>query len=158
MKTVFVNGRVAVVIRYWEQRGKVTEVGARVDIRKVEQVEGPGHRAGAAGMTIAPVGGGGGIWRADLLVNLDDGLECFHYHPEFKDDDVGERFDEPQLQDDPRGWMEGRLRNLPEILEDAGAGDLIASIDLDELDRAVPLMMAAIESALERIPTGASET
>ena len=150
MKTVFVNGRVAVVIRYWEQRGKVTEVGARVDSRKVEQGEGPGQRAGAAG--------GGGIWRADLLVNLDDGLECFHYHPEFKDDDVGERFDEPQLQDDPRGWMEGRLRNLPEILEDAGAGDLIASIDLDELDRAVPLMMAAIESALERIPTGASET
>ena len=150
MKFVFVNGRVAVVIRYWEQRGAVVEGGARVDLRRVDQVEGPAHRAGAAGLTVGPISEGG-IWRADLFVVLDDGSSCFHYHPEFFDGDVGHRFDDPDLEADPRGWIEDQLRDIVGLLERAGAGELTSSLDLDEHRRSIPLMMSAIDTCMERI-------
>ena len=54
MKFVFVNGRVAVTMRYWEERGEVADGGARVELRRVDQVEGLSHHSGAAGS-------GGGI-------------------------------------------------------------------------------------------------
>ena len=81
MKYVFVNGRVAIVVRYWEQSGAgVTEAGARIDVRRVAQVEGRQHREGAAGLTVAPVADGG-IWRADLFMVLSEpGTSRFHYH------------------------------------------------------------------------------
>ena len=153
MKYVFVNGRVAVTIRYWEQRGADIEGGARVDIRRVEQVEGPGHRAGAAGFKVGSVGDGG-IWRADLFVVLSDGGKpCFHYHPRFRDSDVGDRFDDDLLGTDPRSWIEKQLRNLPAILQDFGAGDLIDSVDIAAHERALALMMLAVDACLAQITT-----
>jgi hypothetical protein len=152
MKYVFVNGRVAVIIRYWEQRAAAVEGGARVDIREVSQLEGEVHRPGAAGFSVAPVSDGG-IWRADLFVVLNDGgTPCFHYHPEFRDGDVGDRFDRPDLAADPRRWIEDALTNLPGILSHAGAGHLSASVDLAEHQRALPLMMTAIDHCLARGP------
>ena len=152
MKFVFVNGRVAVVIRYWEQRAAAVEGGTRVDIREVSQVEGAVHRPGAAGFTVAPVSDGG-IWRADLFVVLNDGgTPCFHYHPEFRDGDVGDRFDRPELAADPRRWIEDALADLPGILQKAGFGHLSASIDMDEHRNALPLMMAAVDACLARVP------
>lgn len=151
MKFVFVNGRVAVVIRYWEQRAGAVEGGARVDIREVSQVEGEVHRPGAAGFTVAPVSDGG-IWRADLFVVLNDGgTPCFHYHPEFRDGDVGDRFDRPELAADPRRWIEDALADLPRILEQAGFGHVVSSVDMDEHRKALPLMMAAIDTCLARV-------
>lgn len=152
LKFAFINGRVAIVIRYWEQRGDVTEAGARIDIRRVTQVEGQAHRHGAAGATIHPVGGGGGIWRADLFVGLEEGTGCFHYHPAFRDNDVGDRFDDEGLAEDPRGWIETRLRDLPDVLAQAGARELIPSVDMDNHLRAMPLMMAAVDAALAQVP------
>ncbi len=152
MKYVFVNGRVAVIVRYWEQRAAAIEGGARIDVREVSQVEGPAHRAGAAGFTVAPVGTGG-VWRADLFVVLNEGgRSCFHYHPEFRDGDVGERFDRDDLERDPRAWVEETLGDLPAILVTAGADHLVSSVDLDEHRRALPLMMAAVDSCLARVP------
>lgn len=152
MKHVFVNGRVAVIIRYWEQRGAAIEGGARVDIRRVTQLEGPAHRAGAAGFTVAPVGDGG-VWRADLFVVLSEGgRECFHYHPHFRDNDVGERFDEDAITADPRQWIEDSLRDLPGILASSGAEDLIASLDMDAHRRSIPLMIASVDACLARVP------
>lgn len=152
MKFAFINGRVATVVRYWEQRAAVTEAGARIDIRRATQVEGPAHRAGAAGVTIGPVGGGDGIWRADLLLTLEDGSECFHYHPNFEDDDVGYRVDDRELTNDPRDWLQRQIVNLPNVLEKAGAGDLVPSLDLREHEMAIPLMMAAVDACLARVP------
>lgn len=152
MKYAFVNGRVAIVIRYWEQRAAVVEGGARVDVREVSQVEGDVHRPGAAGFRVAPVSPGG-IWRADLFVVLNDGgTPCFHYHPRFRDGDVGDRFDEPELAADPRQWIEDALADLPALLAGAGAEHLVASLDLSEHRRALPLMMAAIDACLARVP------
>lgn len=152
MKVTFINGRVAIVIRYWEQRGDVTEAGARIDIRRVTQVEGEAHRPGAAGATIQPVGGGGGIWRADLFVVLEDGTGCFHYHPAFRDNDVGDRFEDDGLAEDPRGWIEARLRDLPGLLARAGANELTPSVDMHTHLRTMPLMMVAVDAALAQVP------
>lgn len=148
----FTNGDVAIIIQYWEQAGAVTEAGARVDVRRASSVEGPAHRSGAEGVRIEPVGGGGGLWRADLLVRLDDGTESFHYHPEFHDDDVGERFFDEGLSTDPRGWIEDRLRDFPSLLTEAGAPELMESMDSVSHARSVPLMLVIIDAALAQVP------
>jgi hypothetical protein len=153
MKFVFVNGRAAIVIRYWEERGTLADGGARVEIRRVEQVEGPMHRPGAAGFTVAPVGGGGGIWRADLFMVLSQpGTPCFHYHPQFESDDVGERFFEADMAADPRKWITAQLTDITGTLEKAGAADVAASINLEEHQRALPLMLAAVDACLAQLP------
>jgi hypothetical protein len=153
MKYVFVNGRAAIVIRYWEERGRLADGGARVEIRRVEQVEGPRHRPGAAGFTVGPVGGGTGIWRADLFMVLSHpGTPCFHYHPQFESDDVGERVFEPDMAADPRKWIAARLADITGLLEKAGAADVAASMDLEEHERSLPLMLAAVDACLAQLP------
>jgi hypothetical protein len=148
MKFVFVNGRAAIVIRYWEERGSLADGGARVEIRRVEQAEGPRHR-----FTVAPVGGGGGIWRADLFMVLSQpGTPCFHYHPQFERDDVGERFFEPDMAADPRKWITAKLTDITGTLEKAGAADVAASVNLEEHERALPLMLAAVDACLAQLP------
>ena len=152
MKFVFVNGRVAVTVRYWEERGEVTDGGARVELRRVDQVEGLNHRAGAAGFTVLPVSNGG-LWRADLFMVLSDpGTPCFHYHPRFENNDVGKRCFEDELTADPGSWIASQLADITGLLERCGAGDLVPSVDLDEHQRALPLILAAIDACLARIP------
>ena len=152
MKFVFVNGRVAIIVRYWEQRDKIVEGGARVELRRVEQVEGRNHRAGAAGFTVLPVSDGG-LWRADLFMVLTDpGTPCFHYHPQVEHDDVGERFFDDELTADPAKWIETQLTDITGTLERCGAGDLVPSLDLEEHRRALPLMLAAVDACLARVP------
>jgi hypothetical protein len=157
MKFVFVNGRVAIIVRYWEQRyweqdNQVIDGGARVELRRVDQVEGPGHRPGAAGFTVQPIGDGG-LWRADLFMVLSDpGTPCFHHHPQFGNSDVGERVVEDELTDDPAKWISAQLSDITGTLERCGAGDLVSSMDLDEHRRALPLMLAAVDACLARIP------
>jgi hypothetical protein len=151
MKYVFVNGLLAIQIRYWEEPG-FGDGGARVELRRVTQVEGDKHRAGAAGCTVSPVAPGG-IWRADLFMHLDEpGKGCFHHHPDFSSTDVGKREFDEEMARDPHAWIEDRLRELPQLLARCGAQDVIASVDLDEHRRALPLMLAAVDQCLARVP------
>ena len=152
MKFVFVNGRVAISVRYWEERGAVIDGGARVEIRRVEQVEGLNHRAGAAGFTVLPVSDGG-LWRADLFMVLSDpGTPCFHYHPRFENNDVGDRFFKDELTTNPTKWIAAQLADIAGLLERCGAGDLVPAVDVEEHRRALPLILAAIDACLARIP------
>ena len=152
MKYVFVNGRVAVIVRYWEQHGPVVDGGARVELRRVEQVEGENHRAGAAGFTVLPVSDGG-LWRADLFMVLSEpGTPCFHYHPRFEHQDVGHRFTEDELTASPRQWIAARLTDITGTLDRAGAGDLVPSLDLEQHRRALPAMLAAVDACLAEVP------
>jgi hypothetical protein len=152
MKYVFVNGRVAVIVRYWEQRDSVVDGGARVELRRVEQVEGAAHRAGAAGFTVLPVADGG-LWRADLFMVLSEpGTPCFHYHPAFEHNDVGPRFTEDELTADPRQWIADRLADITGTLERAGGSDLVPSLDLGQHRRALPAMLAAVDACLAQVP------
>jgi hypothetical protein len=152
VKFVFVNGRVAIIVRYWEQHAEMVDGGARVELRRVEQVEGRNHRAGAAGFTVLPVSDGG-LWRADLFMVLSDpGTPCFHYHPQVEHDDVGERFFADELTADPAKWIETQLTDITGTLERSGAGDLVPSLDLEEHRRALPLILAAVDACLARVP------
>ena len=152
MKFVFVNGRVAIIVRYWEQRDQAIEGGARIDIRRLEQVEGHNHRAGAAGFTVLPMSDGG-LWRADLFMVLSEpGTPCLHYHPQFENNDVGDRFFDDELTVDPRRWIAAQLADITGTLERCGAADLVPSVDLEEHRRALPLMLAAVDACLARIP------
>jgi hypothetical protein len=152
VKYVFVNGRVAVIVRYWEQHDQVVDGGARVELRRVEQVEGAAHRAGAAGFTVLPVSDGG-LWRADLFMVLSEpGTSCFHYHPRFERNDVGHRVSEDELTANPRQWIADRLADITGTLERAGAGDLVPSLDLDQHRRALPAMLAAVDACLAQVP------
>ncbi|TCP47846.1 hypothetical protein EV191_11151 [Tamaricihabitans halophyticus] len=151
MKYLFVNGRLAIQIRYWEEPG-FADGGARIELRHVSQVEGTQHRAGAAGCTVSPVSPGG-LWRADLFLHLDKpGKGCFHHHPNFAADDVGRRDFDEKIGRDPRRWIEERLRDLPALLAACGGTDVLESVDLDEHHRALPLMLTAIEQCMARLP------
>jgi hypothetical protein len=46
MTLVFISGPVAITVRDWEQRGEVSDGGARTGLRRGEQAEGLNHRAG----------------------------------------------------------------------------------------------------------------
>lgn len=152
MKIAFVNGRVALVIRYWEEPNPIIDGGCRIEIREVEQVEGNHHRAGNAGLKISPVSPGG-LWRADLFVVLTShGEPCFHFHPEFEEDDVGERGWDPALAADPRAWIAAKLADLPALLTECGGAHLIPSVDLAQHRAALPLMALAVDSCLAQIP------
>ena len=152
MKYVFVNGRLAVIVRYWEQHGAVVDGGARVELRRVDELKGPNHRPGAAGLAVRPISVGG-LWRADLFMVLSEpGTSCFHYHPQFENGDVGERFVDEALTADPSTWVAEQLTDIEDLLKRCGGSDLLPSIDLHEHRRALPIMCAAVDTCLARIP------
>jgi hypothetical protein len=151
MKHVFVNGRIATIIRYWEEHLDEVEGGARVELRRVDPVESANRRPGTAGFRVGPVDDGG-LWRADLFVNLNrPGVGIFHYHPEFFDGDVGWRSEEGLVGADPRTWIEEQLTDTVGLVERCGGGDLLRSFDPDENRRALPMMMLAVDTSLARL-------
>jgi hypothetical protein len=149
VKYAFVFGRVALTVRYWEQRGDDVEAGARVEIRRVEEALDRHHRPGNAGFTVLPVGEGG-VWRVDLftVISAPGHEPRHHHHPHFEDGGVGRRVFEPELSADPLGWTERRLTDLRGLLEGSGAGDLADSVDYDEYAASLPAIRAAIEACL----------
>lgn len=152
MDVAFVNGELAILVRYWEQRGAEVEAGARVELRRVSSVPSRKPSQGSAGFTVDPVSDGG-LWRADLFVALTDaGRPCFHYHPNFEHDDVGERVFDEALTHDPRGWIEAELSDLAALLTGAGAEEVLASVDMNAHRRMLPFVLLAIESCLARLP------
>ncbi len=149
MLHAYVAGPIAITVGHWVQKGAETESGARVEIRRVEPEDIPGAAAGVAGFRILPVSAG--IWRADLFRDQ-DGRVIYHYHPHFEKGDVGERFFDDQLTADPVGFVIDRLRDLPAVLRDSGAGDIVAAVPLAEVERALPAIRQAIEASFEPPP------
>jgi hypothetical protein len=87
------------------------------------------------------------------MVLSEPGTPCFHYHPQFYNNDVGERFFEDDLAADPTKWITERLTDISATLEQCGAGDLVPSVSLDDHRRALPLMLAAVDACLARVPS-----
>lgn len=152
MKYVFVNGRVAIIVRYWVQRGVATDGGARIELRRVDHVEGRADRPGTEGLRVGSIGDGG-LWRADLFMVLSEpGRPVFHFHAKLEDGDVGERYESPELTADPRRWIADQLDDITGLLERCGAAELIPSVDLYEHRVAMPLILSAVDTCLARIP------
>ena len=146
MLHAYIFGPIVVTAGDWVQRGVDTESGARVEIRRVEYEELEGAPAGVAGLRFLPVSEG--IWRADLFRNQ-DGEIVYHYHPHFEKGDVGQRFFDDRLTEDPVGFVIDRLTDLPALLVDSGAGDLVGSVDSVEVQRTLPAIRASIVAAFE---------
>ena len=146
VKYAWFFGRVALLVEYFELIGPdEIEGGARVEVRRVEREPIPGAPAGVSGFRVLPVSEG--IWRADLFHHLTrpGQPQIYHYHPNFADGDVGERELDAELTADHIGWAHDQIANLPALLAAAGAGDLAADVDLDDLHEILPAVRAAIE-------------
>ena len=68
-----------------------------------------------------------GIWRADLFTD-DAGVPVYHHHPDH-DGDVGERHFDEQLTSDPIAFVMDRLADLPSVLREGGAADIIGAVE-----------------------------
>lgn len=158
MQHVFINGQVAILVHYCEERTKPdlgdgdtewheVDGGARIDVRRVEEYHGANTREGTAGFRILPVDEGG-IWRIDLSTRIDSDVPepRYHHHPTFANGDVGPRVFDKELTDDALGWIERQFRNLPAALVERGHPALAATVDTASLDRALPSIMAAVEA------------
>lgn len=145
----FINGQVAITVRYCVERYEEVDAGARIDVRRAESYEGSHHREGAEGHRVLPVGDGG-IWRIDLSHRIDSEVpqQRYHHHPDFRDGDVGPRVFDEELAADPLDWAERRLLELPALLTEKGHEDLAKSIDTEQLARSMPLIRTAIEASL----------
>jgi len=135
MQYIFVNGKVAILIEYCEEHYEQIDAGARIDFRRVEKYEGAVVREGIEGYRILPVSEGG-IWRIDLSHRIDCEVpqQRFHHHPD--------------LAEDPFGWIERHLLDLPAVLEKKGFADLAESIDVARYGKDMPLIRTAIENSL----------
>lgn len=151
MKYAFIFGRVAIIVRYWEQRAEDVEAGARIEVRRVEEAIGDAHRDGAAGFCVLPVSDGG-IWRADLftVISRPGNEPRHHHHPQFEHGHVGDRVFEPELSADPVGWTERKLRDFRTLLVENGAADIADSVDYEEFAAAMPAIRSAIDASLSR--------
>ena len=149
MQYIFVNGKVAILIEYCEEHYEQIDAGARIDFRRVEKYEGAVVREGIEGYRILPVSEGG-IWRIDLSHRIDCEVpqQRFHHHPDFRDGDVGPRTYDADLAEDPFGWIERHLLDLPAVLEKKGFADLAESIDVARYGKDMPLIRTAIENSL----------
>src|SRR5439155_4321947 len=67
----------------------------------------------------------------------------YHYHPNFRGGDVGEREFDPKLTSDHLGWALGRVADLKGILREH-APDLVDDVDDDDLRAILPQVKAAL--------------
>ena len=152
MLHAWVIGPVIVTVGYWEQIGVETEVGARVEIRRVQPEPVPGANPGVSGFRVLPVSAG--IWRADLFTGPDGPI--YHYHPAFCDGDVGERSLDPALTADPVAWTMAQLADIRTLLTGSGAADVVDAVPQAHLDLVLPAIRAAIELSFQPIATHAA--
>lgn len=145
MLHAWIFGPVIITVGYWEQIGVETEIGSRVEIRRVQPEPVPGANPGVAGFRVLPVSEG--IWRADLFTGPDGPI--YHYHPAFEAGDVGERHLDPALTADPVAWAMAQLADIRSLLIGSGAADVADAVPQAQLDLLLPAIRTAIELSFE---------
>jgi hypothetical protein len=66
------------------------------------------------------------VWRADLLETVEGppgSHDRTHHHPRFRGWEPGARQYDPAMTEDPVGWLEDQLRDLPGLLSGAEMDD-----------------------------------
>ncbi|HEV2368522.1 MAG TPA: hypothetical protein VGR90_01525, partial [Acidimicrobiales bacterium] len=78
-----------------------------------------------------------------------------HHHPRMRDWEPGKRQYEPAMTEAPVEFVAGRLADLEGLLEDADVQpDAVDPEDADDLRRAVPEIVAAVERLLTAVHSG----
>ncbi|WP_436772874.1 hypothetical protein [Yinghuangia sp. YIM S09857] len=98
------------------------------------------------------------LWRADLLESVAGPMGSFdrtHHHPRFDGWEPGNRVFVEDLSADPLGWVAKRLADPDGLLAEAGvAPDEVTPADTAELRAAVPQIVDAVRTLLDRIHAG----
>jgi len=123
------------------------ERGVRVELRLTEASAWRGSIY-ASQRTVVDTG----LWRADFFESITGGpgsKDRMHHHPTMVEDEPGPRVFDPALTDDPFGWLETRLADLPEVCllpeHRAGVAELLANS---------AQIVAAARDMLERVRAG----
>jgi thioesterase domain-containing protein len=136
----FAFGSIGLACEYWDEPypNGSAERGARVEIRRMED-----GRLGSP------------VWRGDLF-GIAGGApgnhDRAHYHARFVGWTTGKRRWARRLTNDPVGWVMERIADMPGLLAEAGAPELVAGTELDEVQRMLPEIRSAISSQMETLP------
>lgn len=129
------------------------ERGVRVEVRFIEMHEHAGSIYAAR-----PILVGEPVWRLDLLESVEGRPGSFdrtHHHPLMRGYEPRSRKFERELSSDPLGYLAGRLRDLPGLLEQAELPAGSASDeDIRQLQGSVDEIIAATDAMLDRVRRG----
>lgn len=136
-----------------EEGQEGAERGVRLELRLLERGELHGSIYSARPISVERP-----LWRADLLESAAGPTGSFdrtHHHPRFDGWEPGVRVFVEELSADPLGWVAKRLADVDGLLAEAGAApDAITPADAAELRAAVPQIMDAVRTLLDRIRAG----
>ena len=129
------------------------ERGVRLEVRLLERPPLTGSIYAAQPIVIDRP-----VWRADFLETAEGppgSYDRTHHHPRFRGWEPGRRQFDPQMTEDPIGWLEKRLQDLPALLEGAeiDAGEA-GEHDADELAATAPAIAKTVEELLARVRAG----
>jgi hypothetical protein len=123
------------------------ERGVRVELRLMEASPWRGSIYAAQRAIVDT-----GLWRADFFESITGGpgsKDRMHHHPAMAEEEPGPRIFDQVLTDDPFGWLETRLADLPDVCllpeHTAGAAELLANS---------AQIVAAARDMLERVRAG----
>jgi hypothetical protein len=129
------------------------EHGVRVEVRFIEPQQHGGSIYAARPILVSEP-----VWRLDLLESVDGKPGSFdrtHHHPLMRGYEPGSRKFERELSSDPLGYLAGRLRDLPGLLEQAELpADRASDEDRRQLHGSVDDIVAATGAMLERVRRG----
>jgi len=129
------------------------EHGVRLELRVINRGEPKGTIYAALPIDIAEP-----IWRVDLLESVDGkpgSHDRTHHHPGFSGWDPSHRVFVRDLTQDPFGWLETQLADLPGILRSAGfPADTASPEDEAGLRDSAPEISAAAKTLLAKVRAG----
>ena len=129
------------------------EHGVRVEVRFIEMRQHDGSIYAAR-----PIFVGEPVWRLDLLESVDGDRGSFdrtHHHPLMRGYEPRSRKFERELSSDPLGYLAGRLRDLPGLLEQAELpADRASDDDIRQLQASVDEIVAATAAMLDDVRRG----
>ena len=129
------------------------EHGVRLEVRLLERPPLTGSVYAAQPIVIDRP-----VWRADLLETLEGrpgSHDRTHHHPRFRGWEPGTRQYDEVMTDDPLGWLQQQLADLPALL--AGAelpADLAGPTDATQMAAAAPQIVEAVRDLLARVRAG----
>lgn len=129
------------------------ERGVRLEVRLLERPPLTGSIYAAQPIVIDRP-----IWRADLLETVagpPGSHDRTHHHPKFRGWEPGRRQFEPEMTEDPIGWLTARLQDLPGLMEGAEIDPSEAGPDdAAALAGVAPEIGKAVEGLLARVRAG----
>ncbi|HUC36025.1 MAG TPA: hypothetical protein VMR97_02755 [Acidimicrobiales bacterium] len=128
------------------------ERGVRMELRLLEQGEEKGSVYASRPIVVERP-----IWRVDLLESVDNpgSLDRAHHHPEMSGWEPLMRRFEPELSEDPVGWVSERLEDAEGLLRDAGIGpEIVGAEEIGQLRAAAPEIIRTVRQLLDAVAAG----